>query len=98
MINECGSVFNFGSTPSSFDLFIIGPSSDFLLGWSGSYNPIFGTAGTSGGAGCSNGTCGESYIKWDGCTVTIQNAIINGSTSGAGGTGGAFLLMKSGLF
>ncbi len=86
MINECGSVFNFASTPPSFSLYMLGPTSTFLLGYSGSWNPTFGngTAGTSGG--CSPGTCGESYIKWDGCNVIIQNAIING-TSG-GGTGG----------
>jgi len=85
MINECGSIFNFGTTPSNFDLFILGPTSNFLLGYSGSYNPTFGN-GTAGGGGCSAGTCGESYIKWDGCTVTIQNAVINGG--GGGGTGG----------
>jgi len=95
MINECGSLFNFGATPPNFNMSILGQSSNFLLGWSGSYNPTFGSG--SYGTGSCAGTCGESYIKWDGCKVTIKNAIIDGGTFGTGGLGSSGTSGTSGV-
>ena len=99
MINECGSIFDFRTTPPSFDLRLVGTQSEFLLGCSGSStsgDAGSGNIGADGGCGCVGG-CGNSYIKWNGCKVVISGAVDeNGNPFGSGTGGGGGVPGSSG--
>lgn len=76
MINECGSTFDFKSTPPSFDLKLLGSQSSLLIGCSGSAAGDAGGNLVSGsGCDCDFENCGESYIKWDGCKIHIGGVV-----------------------
>jgi hypothetical protein len=84
MINECGSLIEFRSSPPSLKFYAVGANTSFLVGESGSSEQI---GGGSSAADCANGTCGDSYIKWDGCRIIIKGAI-DGDGNPIGGTSG----------
>ena len=90
MINECGSIFDFRSTPPAFNLKLIGSNSEMLLGCSGSAGgDAGGDPGGGSGCDCDFVTCGQSYIKWNGCKIIISGAVdATGAPIGSGGTGG----------
>jgi hypothetical protein len=74
MINQHGSSFVFVSETGSgaptssntFNLYLVGPNSSLLIGSSQSIT------GFGEGAVSALTSCGNSYVKWDGCSITME--------------------------